>query len=138
MAKKGDLSFGRRYRLHGRQAFQNVLAARMRRSAGPLTLWACPNRLGYHRLGLSLSRKLGKAVVRNRIKRLLREAFRLDRSSWPGPPNGPGYDLVVMARPHTPMKLQDYRRLLGQLMEALHQAWQERTNSWNTPVNDLG
>jgi ribonuclease P protein component len=46
------------------------------------------------RLGVSVSRKIGGAVERNRVKRLLREAFAAEASVVP-----PGHDLVVVARP---------------------------------------
>ena len=46
------------------------------------------------RLGLSVSRKVGGAVDRNRVKRLLREAFTAEAAVVP-----PGHDLVVVARP---------------------------------------
>ena len=45
------------------------------------------------RLGITASRKVGNAVVRNRAKRVVREAFRSTRELWP-----PGYDLVVIVR----------------------------------------
>lgn len=51
---------------------------------------ACENDGGPTRLGLSVSRKVGGAVCRNRWKRLIREAFRQSRATLP-----PGLDLVV-------------------------------------------
>ena len=51
-----------------------------------------PNRLTLSRYGFSVSRRVGKAVVRNRVKRLLREIFRLT-------PLEPGWDIVFIARP---------------------------------------
>jgi ribonuclease P protein component len=55
------------------------------------------------RLGVTASRKLGSAVVRNRAKRLIREAFRATRDLWPD-----DVDVVVVARqPLTDKKLPD-------------------------------
>ncbi len=42
-----------------------------------------PNRLGRTRLGIAVSRKFGKSVQRNRIKRLVREVFRRNRGLFP-------------------------------------------------------
>ena len=57
--------------------FAAVYDARVREARGPLLVYAKPNDLGHARLGLSTSRKVGTAPRRNRIRRLLREAFRL-------------------------------------------------------------
>ena len=51
------------------------------------------NRLGVNRLGFTVSRKLGKAVVRNRTRRRLREIMRLNSTNMEQ-----GYDLILVAR----------------------------------------
>jgi ribonuclease P protein component len=52
---------------------------------------------GIRRLGITAGKKVGKAVRRNRIKRLLREFFRLNKSRLPE-----GQDIVIMVRPRLP------------------------------------
>ena len=54
-------------------------------------------------------------MVRNRIKRLLREAFRLERPRFPLGPDG-AFDLVVQVRPHRPQQIDEYRSLLTALV----------------------
>jgi ribonuclease P protein component len=49
------------------------------------------------RLGMTVSRKIGNAVARNRAKRLIREAFRETRELW-----APGIDVVVIVRQPLP------------------------------------
>ena len=58
-----------------------------------LVVQGCENDLAVCRLGLSMSRRVGNAVVRNRWKRLVREAFRLQQEKMPA-----GLDLVVRPR----------------------------------------
>ena len=60
---------------------------------GYLVLYARKNRLGENRVGVTVSKKLGKAVVRNRVRRRLREVYRLHESRFL-----PGWDIVVVAR----------------------------------------
>lgn len=58
-----------------------------------MVLRAASNDLPYSRFGFSVSRHIGKAVVRNRIKRLMREAVRLQYDLI-----SPGWDVVLIAR----------------------------------------
>ena len=60
---------------------------------GYLVLYARPNRIGGNRIGLTVSKKLGCAVVRNRVRRRLREIYRLHEDRFI-----PGWDIVVVAR----------------------------------------
>jgi ribonuclease P protein component len=76
----------------GRDFFQ-VYRRRATAADQYLVVYGGPNGLTHPRLGLSVSRKVGGAVLRNRWRRLLREAFRLTRRELP-----PGLDLVVIPR----------------------------------------
>ena len=58
-----------------------------------MVLYCRKNRLGRNRLGLVSSTKLGHAVVRNRVRRRLREIFRLNQSGL-----AQGYDMILVAR----------------------------------------
>lgn len=90
-------------------------------------VFARPNGLGHHRLGLSIGRRAGPAVRRNRLRRRLREAFRTLAPALPMLPDGTGYDLVVTCRPHDPLlRGGDCRRLLEQAAGQLHALWTRR------------
>lgn len=60
---------------------------------GLLVLYARPNRTATNRVGVTVSKKLGCAVVRNRVRRRLREVYRLNEDAFT-----PGWDIVVVAR----------------------------------------
>ena len=60
---------------------------------GYLVLYARPNRSATNRVGITVSKKLGHAVVRNRVRRRLREIYRLNEDRF-----APGWDIVVVAR----------------------------------------
>ena len=92
---------------------------------GPLLVWAAPNDVGHSRLGLAISRRAGKATVRNRIRRLIRESFRLIQHDVPPGPGG--YDVVVGAHPHDPMTLERYQGMLLEALRRLQHQWLNRT-----------
>ena len=60
---------------------------------GFLVLYARKNRTDTNRIGITVSKKLGKAHIRNRVRRRLREIYRLNEEKFL-----PGWDIVVVAR----------------------------------------
>ena len=84
-----------------------------RRQGKLLALYFAPNALGHPRLGVTASRKVGKAVVRQRVRRRVREIYR----RWNGRPNLPPLDLVVHLHPPAASAQFDALRseLLGML-----------------------
>lgn len=88
--------FPKRARLQKPAEFSRVFNKALRSSDHLLTVLAALNTQGYPRLGLAISKKVAKrAVDRNRIKRIIRESFRLNQS------NLPSADFIVMAKPVT-------------------------------------
>ena len=119
--KANGSRLGRKMRLTRAGQFQLVFGANVRTAVGPLLVWALPNQLGHPRLGFAISRRVGTAVARNRIKRRLREAFRLmqhDLSS--------GYDFVVSVRRHEPLTLAEYQKALFKAVRAVDLTWSKR------------
>ena len=82
---------------------------------GLLVLYARKNRTDGNRVGVTVSKKLGKAHVRNRTRRRIREVYRLNEEKFQ-----PGWDIVVVARGRClsmpfPQLRESYRRLCGEL-----------------------
>ena len=74
---------------------RKVIARRRARGgvSSCLVVYYRKNRLGHNRLGITVSTKLGHAVVRNRVRRRIREIFRLSQGSMKQ-----GYDIIVVGR----------------------------------------
>jgi ribonuclease P protein component len=86
-------------RLHRHRDFSRVIREGRRFSLSGLILWVyqhsdAPESVQRPRLGLAIPRTFGNAVRRNRLKRLLREVFRLKKAELPR-----GVDMVFSARP---------------------------------------
>lgn len=89
----GSLGFPRSSRVRKQADFDRVHGQQAYAADEILVLRGCRNGLDHARLGLSVSRKVGNAVIRNRWKRLIREAFRTSRVRIPS-----GMDFVARPR----------------------------------------
>jgi len=89
----GGLGFSKSERLRRRREFLEIYEKGDEVHGYCLVLYLSENSLGHHRLGITASRKIGGAVVRNRVKRLLREVFRCSKAAFL-----PHCDLVVNAK----------------------------------------
>ena len=110
-----DKRFSKGDRLLRPAEFARVYERRQSAAAGPLVLYAAPRSPadGPPRIGLSVSRRIGNAVVRNAWKRRLREAFRAVRGRLPA-----GSDMVIVVRSSTPPSgAEGADRLAGLMVE---------------------
>ena len=83
--------FPKNKRLVTNSQFKAVLEHNLRACDRLLTLFIAENDCGYRRLGISVGKSWGNAAVRNRLKRLLREAFRRNQGKIPD-----GFDYLLM------------------------------------------
>ncbi len=99
--------------LTGRTQFELVYKKGRSWASSEIVIKVLPNGLDSSRYGLTVSRRVGKAVVRNRIKRRLREILKLVNMP-------PGWDLVVIAR--NPAASADFNTLRRVIRDILFKA----------------
>ncbi len=86
-------SFSKNERLLNRSDFVNLNQLGKRYYTTHFTFILRGNGLGLTRLGITASKRIGNAVIRNKVKRLLREFYRTHKTCFPQ-----GYDIVLAAK----------------------------------------
>lgn len=110
-----DQRFPKSSRLRRQSEFDRVYQGNYFAADNVLVIRARRNQLNSPRLGLAVSRKVGNAVVRNRWKRVIREAFRKQKSDFPA-----GMDIVVRPKKGATCDYQAVARSLGRLAVRLN------------------
>jgi ribonuclease P protein component len=97
-------------RVTNRSRFKVIYDQGVWRGSQHFTTVTCENTQGIKRLGITVTKKTGNAVKRNKIKRLIREFFRLNKSLFPDK-----HDVVIMAKRNIPPLT--YRQACNELTE---------------------
>lgn len=84
-------------------------------SSDCLIIYFRPNRFSCNRLGITVSKKVGKAVIRNKVRRRIKECYRELEGILPV-----GYDFVIVAR--TAAALADYKKIMSAFKYMLKKA----------------
>lgn len=105
-----QFSFPKSKRLVKNKQFKDVLANKTCASDELLMVYSVKNDCGLTRLGVSIGKSCGGAVTRNRLKRLIREAFRLNQHQLPS-----GVDYMVMISPQWLKVEQDGKKAVKEL-----------------------
>jgi ribonuclease P protein component len=115
------LRLSKRLRLLKASEFERVFAARNSASNGWIALYGVANELEHPRIGLTVSRRVGGAVERNRWKRLLRESFRFEQHELPA------MDMVCVVRGQSPPPLGELRESLQTLASRIARRLEQKS-----------
>lgn len=116
-----SFAFDRSRRMVRKHDFERTFAARCTASDPLLVVYVLPNDLPHPRLGMTIGKRHGGAVRRNRLRRLLREAFRLEQHNLP-----PGFDYLLVPKPGPPGSLDVYRQSLIRLTQNAARRWRAK------------
>ena len=114
--------FPSEHRIRSQQDFDAIYAAKQRAGDQNLLLFAIRNELPCTRLGVSVSKRNGNAIQRERKKGQLREAFRLIRSQLPA-----GLDLIAIPRADLEGDLKGYQKSLKYLSQKLKRRLEQQS-----------
>lgn len=115
--------FSKSQHLRSQADFKRVYDLKCKAADGVLLVFVAINSMSTTRIGLSVSKKHGGAVVRNRLKRLLREAFRLSQHDLPA-----GVDLIAIPLAKERATLEAYRDSLTRISRRLVRRCDPGTN----------
>ena len=90
---KGSFRFTQKERITHPRDFKRVMRFGRRLSSKNFLLFVQANKGGFHRLGIVVKKEIGPATVRNRMKRYVREFFRLNKHQMKG-----SLDMIILAK----------------------------------------
>lgn len=92
-----EQSYRKLERITNQSRYRTIYQQGVWRSSQHFSTITCINTQGVRRLGITVTKKMGNAVKRNRVKRLIREFFRLNKDLFPAE-----HDVVIMAKKNIP------------------------------------
>ncbi len=111
-----ELTFRPRQRLCRQRDIDRVFSRRCSTGGSMLVVYVDRNQLDYSRICIKVSKKVGRAVTRNHVRRRIREAFRLQQQQVPF-----GLDIVCIAKAG-PIISADTNQLAGELLPLIERA----------------
>lgn len=121
-------TFTKSQHLRSKADFERVYVLKCKAADGVLLVFAARNDLTLTRIGLSVSKKHGGAIVRNRLKRLLREAFRLKQNQISS-----GLDLILIPLAKDKAELAAYEESLINITRRLLRRLDQKANVDEAP-----